>query len=217
VLFVGNSLIYRAVGSARAPDVLSDLPGAVEALWRLRGGGPRLLVGRRTEDAATLTEHADDRVLLRLLSSGTWDDVVLQEQSGAVFSSSPDSARAARALADAARAGGAAPFLLSTWTADRRADVVSAYEGLSRACGVALIPSARVWSRVERDRPGLALRAEDGLHASRLGTYLLACVVCESLRGPAASASAREDDWAGRESSAGPEELAYLRAAATSA
>jgi hypothetical protein len=87
-------------------------------------------------------------------------------------------------FAELARAQGARPYLLGVWSAGRFGlpEVIDSYAAAAAAAEMSLLPAGTAWAAAWRRKPGLALHARDGLHPSRLGTYLAALVVYSRLR-----------------------------------
>lgn len=75
---------------------------------------------------------------------------------------------------------GATPMLFMTWAYKHRPEMIKqiepAYIELARALKVTLVPVGSAFDRSLTARPELDLHAADGIHPSRAGTYLAACV-----------------------------------------
>jgi hypothetical protein len=137
----------------------------------------------------------------RRLSSGRWDFVVLQEQAQRP-SFDPrhrepmmyQPARALHTLIDSAgaqtvfyltfarRAGDRQNRPDDTYEAMQRR-VIDGYTSVARELGARVAPVGVIWQEALRQRPALPLWARDGMHPSRLGSYLVACVLYAALYG----------------------------------
>jgi len=187
VLFVGNSFTY-----------VNDMPGMVERLAAARPGATPVFVVSYTKGATQLAYWADDGGLQSLLREVHWNRVVLQEQSQ--IPSFPEQIRDSQMLPAAssltARAGtaGARAVLFMTWgyrdgngAGDSfdamQARLVDGYDQVARATGAQVAPVGLAWQQAHRLAPSLALWQDDGMHPSRAGSYLAACVFFEVLTG----------------------------------
>ena len=172
VLFIGNSLTST-----------NDLPGMVAALGA-RTGHPiavemRALGGFALEDHWNLTDVRDE------LSRGGFDWVVMQQGP----SSLPDSGENLRewsiVFADAIRAGGATPALMTVWPEWYRRSVfdwvIGNYRRAARESGSVLLPAGAAWKALLAAHPTIPLYGPDGFHPTRLGTYAAAVVVYSRL------------------------------------
>jgi len=174
VLFIGNSL-----------TATNDLPGLVAALGARRGRSiaveTRAPGGFALEDHWNLTDVRDE------LARGGVDWVVLQQGP----SSLPDSGENLRqwsiVFADAIRAGGATPALMTVWPEWYRRGVfdwvIGNYRRAARESGSVLMPAGAVWKASLARAPRIPLYGPDGFHPTRLGTYAAAIVVYARLTG----------------------------------
>jgi hypothetical protein len=62
-----------------------------------------------------------------------------------------------------------------------QARIATAYETVGRQTGTPVAPAGLAWARVHAADPGLALWGGDGVHPSRAGSFLAACVLYASL------------------------------------
>jgi hypothetical protein len=77
--------------------------------------------------------------------------------------------------------------------------VIASYRKAAKAAGAELFPAGDAWRRAWACDPKLPLYGSDGLHPSRLGTYLAALVVYGRLfKAPLFSPALRPDDVAPR-------------------
>lgn len=168
VLFVGNSL-----------TAANDLPAYVGALAAARG---------RTLDAKTiapggysLEDHWNGGIAPADLASGSWDVIVMQQGPSALRESEANLKVWATRFADAARAVGTTPALLTVWPESYRfgelGAVMGSYRRSAKAARAVLLPAGDAWRAAWSCRGSLPLYGQDGFHPSRLGTYLAALVV----------------------------------------
>jgi hypothetical protein len=171
VLFVGNSL-----------TAANDLPHMVAALGAATHHP--ITVEMRAPGGYALEDHWQLTDLPSALARGGYDWVVMQQGP----SSLPDSGESLRTwavvLADAARAAGARPALLTVWPESYRRSyaldwVIANYRRAARACTCALMPAGVLW----KSALARVLYGPDGFHPSRLGTYAAAVVVFSRVTG----------------------------------
>ena len=188
VLFVGNSLTYE-----------NSMPAMVRGLAAADEGASPIFAVQYVAGGWTLSEAADDRGLAQLLGR-RWDVVVLQEQSRVPSDWGPrrhEFLPAARSLHARVRAGGARTVLFMTWGYESGDDwtydddsyaamqsrLADGYRAAAGQLPAAVAPVGLAWAEALRRNPELQLWAGDGIHPSRLGSYLAACVFYEVLTG----------------------------------
>lgn len=79
---------------------------------------------------------------------------------------------------------GARPILYMTWTTkadgeEAQGAMSSAYRKLQQETGCELAPVGEIWWRYHREHPEEELYAEDGQHASRIGSQVAAKAIAE--------------------------------------
>lgn len=163
VLFIGNSY--------------TDYNGGLDAM--LTSLAPRAKASRIAPGGSTLQQHAASVEVAKALTPGSWDVVVLQDQSQyPVFE--PEAFRAgAAAMVAAVRAAKATPMLLATWGRPDSSGVTGAaleraYTGVGDQLTVGVIHAGRAFDESLKMRPDLVLNQSDG-HPTKAGTYLAAC------------------------------------------
>lgn len=188
VLFVGNSLTYE-----------NSMPSLVQRLAAADDGARPIFTVQYVAGGWTLSEAARDRPLAGLLGR-RWDFVVLQEQSQVPAlprAHLREFAPAARSLHARIRAGGARTVLFMTWGyedgdpanyagdsyAAMQLRLAGAYEAVGAQLPAHVAPVGLAWAEARRRDPQLDLWARDGVHPSRLGSYLAACVFYKTLTG----------------------------------
>jgi hypothetical protein len=189
VLFVGNSF------SQGVPKEFERIAAKHGTIVRTQGV---------TNDGWTLSLHAKFPDTLETIRTGTWDVVVLQEQSQLPSRSGwmrrikmrPSLTK----LADAVRYSGALPVLMQTW-GYRNGDVKHSGDDFHRMTSrlrtgiheeatlaqLPVIPVGDVWQRKVTQGAADALFHPDGKHPSRTGNQTTARVVYEMLFPPSLS------------------------------
>jgi hypothetical protein len=176
ILFVGNSYSF-------------DVPAALRRSAARHGR--TIHVGQVTRPGWTLARHAANPETLETIRSGSWDMVVLQEQSripslpaARTLRMNPSVAR----LTAAARAAGAEPVLYQTWGrrdgdpktpgddfAAMNQRVRRGYQAAARhAGGLRIVPVGDAWEREAAAGRLHTLYQPDGSHPSRAGVRLAA-------------------------------------------
>lgn len=186
VLFIGNSLTFT-----------NDLPRRIAELAKFRNF--YVEYDMYAPGGYTLSQHAADPLLLEKINKGTWDFVVLQEQSQlSAFSQEqiqqevyPYAKKLSRLIRNA-NSGTRIVFYMTMARKDgdpqnvRISPELGTYKGMQRRISASymsmaqqnqglLVPAGLVWENVRSKRPSLDLYADD-IHPNRTGTYLIACV-----------------------------------------
>jgi Tol biopolymer transport system component len=180
ILFIGNSHTF-----------MNDLPGMFAGL--ARSAGREIRVDSSAVGGYSLEQHAWDRRTQEKLEGDGWDFVVLQERTGILMVESTRNAQmapAVEALEEKIRTQGAQTVLVVMWAsteavdeaglahfASEQAQVTAALQQMVQGLKLLLAPVGPAWERSLRQRPELALWGNDNHHASRAGTYLMACVL----------------------------------------
>lgn len=184
VLFIGNSYSF-------------DVPQALRKTAARHGR--KIRVGQVTYGGWALAQHAHHGETLHKIREGSWDVVIIQEQSR--IPSLPESRADAmfphvRALADEARKCGAVPMLYQTWgylNGDPNWGPGDDFASMNRrlregyraaaanAGGLAIIPAGDAWEREIEAGRGARLYQADGCHPSRYGNQLTAQTIFEML------------------------------------
>lgn len=188
VLFVGNSQTFT-----------NSMPSMVRRLAAGDEGARPIFAVQYVAGGWTLSEAARDRPLDRLLTR-RWDFVVLQEQSqvpGLPHAHLSEFVPAAQSLHERISDVGSRTILFMTWgyehgdTAHYAGDSYGAmqrrladgYREVGALLTAHVAPAGLAWKEALRRRPGLDLWAADGMHPSKLGSYLAACVFYRVLTG----------------------------------
>jgi lysophospholipase L1-like esterase len=209
VLFVGNSL-----------TATNDLPAVVAILAKALGPTE---VEYRTiaPGGVSLEDHWAAGTAPAALASGEWDAVVLQQGPSSLPESQLNLREWAGRFADAARANGVRPALLTVWPESTRSyalpAVIQSYAAAARAAGAELYPAGLAWQAAWRKSPKLPLYGPDGFHPSPLGTYLTALVVLAGLTNEPPFGHPLRIDSSGLRLDISPARAKLLQAAASEA
>ena len=172
VLFIGNSLTSW-----------HNLPAYAASLAR-QTGDTTFRYRMIAPPAVALEDHWRIPRTRSALAEQRWDVVVMQQGPSAEPESRVHLCTWTKRFADLARSRGAKPRLLMVWSAGRFGlqEVIDSYAAAAAAADAPALPAGVAWAAAWKRKPGLALHARDGLHPSRLGTYLAALVVYAGLR-----------------------------------
>jgi hypothetical protein len=174
ILFIGNSFTAR-----------NGLPGLIARLAGERGK----VVEHRLISAggASLRQHLNAGTALAAIAEGSYDVVVLQEQSTLPVKSAARMHDSVRDFHAAIEQAGARTALYLTW-ARRNAPgaqqaITTAYATIAAELGATLVPVGMVWERFVSQHDSPVLHDDDGSHPALAGSYLAACVFLISLLG----------------------------------
>lgn len=207
VLFIGNSLTSW-----------HNLPGYVASLAK-RSGDATFRYRMIAPPAVGLEDHWRIQRTRRALAEERWDVVVMQQGPSAEAASRAHLCTWTKRFADLARSRGARPRLLMVWSAGRFGlqEVIDSYAAAAAAADAPALPAGLAWAAAWKRKPGLALHARDGLHPSKLGTYLAALVVYAALRDVPPSSLPSSVVVSGKRFSVSRPNAQILRAAAAEA
>jgi len=179
VLFIGNSFTF-----------FNDLPEMFAEL--ARSGGHEVEVDISAEGGWTCSDHAASAITLDKIEQQDWDYVVLQEQSDIPAIAEQRNEHmypAVRLLNRKIGNSSANTVLFMTWGrrnglahvehkeyADRQAQLQSGYMEIANELDAMVAPVGIAWQGGIAQDPQLDLWQMDGLHPTREGTYLSACV-----------------------------------------
>jgi hypothetical protein len=173
VLFIGNSFTSYNSGL----DTL------------LAGLAPSCATASFDQGGLTLEQHWDDAAELHSIATGHWDYVVLQDQSQSPVINATEFRRYAMLFDHAIARSGAKTVLLMTWQRPdsasegvTTANLSAAYRAAGAALGAKVAPAGEAFAEAQLERPDLVLNNPDG-HPTRLGSYLAACVVYDTIFG----------------------------------
>ena len=174
VLFLGNSYTAYHHLPSQVADLLASGSKPIEVRYEAM-----------TPGGFTLERHAADPEVLRLIESGRWDAVVLQEQSLRPLREPRKMTAAARELQDVIASAGAEAVLFQTWPRANRpksmGELARAYRMTAGLIGAATAPVGQAWQRARKRHPEIVLYDADGSHPAPAGTYLAACVIAAKI------------------------------------
>ncbi len=178
VLFIGNSLTFYN----DLPEMFADLA---------RSGGYEVEVDMSAQGGWTLSDHAVSTLTLDKIDQG-WDFVVLQEQSvipSLAEERSEQMYPAVRFLYEKVSEKDLTLILFMTWGHrygypgagfdnfdEMQEQLRSGYTDIAAELGVMVAPVGIAWQNGITINPQLNLWHMDGIHPSREGSYLSACV-----------------------------------------
>jgi hypothetical protein len=171
-LVIGNSFTQR-----------NDLPGLLAQLASARSlsiSHDLLSVG-----GASLRTHWNAGKAAKMIATGSYDYVVLQEQSTLPVKNPQRMAENVRLFDEAIKQAGSQTVLYMTWARqhapESQAKITDAYNVIGIELGSTVVPVGLVWQSflAEHDRPVLYDR--DQSHPTLAGSYLAACVLLAAL------------------------------------
>ncbi|MBU7045894.1 MAG: hypothetical protein HXS54_05605 [Theionarchaea archaeon] len=178
VLFVGNSLTF----SNDMPEMFAELA---------QSGGYDVKVDMSAQGGWTLSDHASSQLTLNKLDE-TWDFVILQEQSVIPCIAEERNEYmypAVRTLYEKVHEKGGTVILFMTWGRrdglpdagyenfdDMQQQIYTGYMDIANELGVIVAPVGVAWQNGIKKDPQLPLWGMDGIHPSKEGSYLSACV-----------------------------------------
>jgi hypothetical protein len=172
MLFIGNSFTQR-----------NDLPGLLAQLAAARDlhiAHDLISVG-----GASLRTHWNAGRAAQAIASGSYDYVVLQEQSMLPVKNAQRMAENVRLFDNSIKLAGAKSVLYMTWarrnTPETQQAITDAYNTVGDELGAIVVPVGLVWKRflTKHDRP--VLHDRDHSHPTLAGSYLAACVFLAAL------------------------------------
>jgi hypothetical protein len=171
VLFIGNSLTAG-----------HDVPGLVQAMAELHG--VNLQVTMMAPGGYAIEDHWNDGNQ-RLLETGNYHVVVLQQGPSTLFASQANLRQWAITWANHARRFGARPALYMVWPVRGQdngfALVSQSYRNAAIAADTAIFPAGEAWQQAMAIEPTIALYEADDLHALPAGSFLAAMVIGRGL------------------------------------
>jgi hypothetical protein len=142
---------------------------------------PRLVETERViANGRALKTHWERGTALASIRGGTWDYVVLQEQSTLPLKNRKRMHEYVTIFDQEIRKHGAKTVLYLTWARrhewERQAELTDAYVSIARTLSAIVVPVGVAWDRVMNERPELILHDKDNSHPNLAGSYLAACV-----------------------------------------
>lgn len=169
VLFIGNSYTYVN----NLPSLLTQLaasmskPKTIETQMVAVGG-------------ATLQSHWDNGNALEVLKQGSWNYVVLQEQSMLPIIEPETMYQYARLFDAEIKKVGADTVFFLTWarqnTPETQRNLTDAYMKITKQLDAVVAPVGIAWQKLHEEDANVMLYDADGSHPNLLGSYMAACV-----------------------------------------
>ncbi|MDQ3812528.1 MAG: SGNH/GDSL hydrolase family protein [Armatimonadota bacterium] len=174
ILFIGNSFTFR-----------NDLPGLLTAM-AASGPQPRSVeTSMVVAGGASLRQHWNSGAALESLRQGSWDYVVLQEQSTLPIKNAQRFQESARLLHEEIEQHGAQTVFYLTWARQAAPEsqeaLNTAYLTIARELQSLVAPVGIAWQSALQEDPKLPLYDTDGSHPSPTGSYVAACVFYATL------------------------------------
>lgn len=192
VLFLGNSYTYYNA----LPDMVMTLANSTP--------GRRIETKSVTRGGATLADLWSLTNALEVLRNGTWDYVVLQDQStlGNNYTDAKWSVNEPAGLLRWARfwnaeiqRKNAKPVFYLTWARkafpEFQTGLNYAYAEAARDINAQIAPAGLAWRAIRETHPEIELFDPDNSHPSPLGSYLNACVFVELFTGKTCEGTTR--------------------------
>ena len=169
VLFIGNSHVY-----------MHFMPLMLEELVKASGRDVTLAAGQCTGEGVSLEWHWNNPATRKVLTSGNWDFVVLQDRAGGPLEERKSFETHARLLNQEITSQGAQTVFYMTWALkaepETQVELAEAYSHTASELNAKLAPVGLAWEKAQRSDPELDLFHPDGRHANPAGAYLTACV-----------------------------------------
>ena len=176
VLFIGNSHVY-----------MHFMPLMLEELAKASGRGVTLAAEQCTGEGVSLKWHWNNPATRDMLTSASWDFVVLQDRAGGPLEERKSFETHARLLNQEIISQGAQTVLYMTWALksepENQPELAEAYGHMANELGTKLAPVGLAWQKAQQSNPDLDLFHPDGRHANPIGAYLTACIFYAVLLG----------------------------------
>jgi hypothetical protein len=174
VLFVGNSFTAR-----------NNLPALVAEL--AAAAGTTLSHTLVSAGGASLRMHWNKGEALKLIRTGRFDYVVLQEQSTLPVKNAARFHENVRLFVPEIEAAGSKMALYMTWARrhapESQQALTDGYESIGRETGATVVPAGAAWEKFLAKHDTPVLHDADGSHPTLAGSYLAACVFFAVLLG----------------------------------
>ena len=169
VLFIGNSYTY-----------VNNLPSLLTQLAASTSKPKTLETQMLALGGATLKTHWDNENALEVLKQGSWNYVVLQEQSMLPIIEPETMYHYARLFDAEIKKAGADTVFFLTWarqnTPEAQRNLTDAYMNITRQLDAVVAPVGIAWQKAREEDSNISLYDADGSHPNLLGSYMAACV-----------------------------------------
>jgi hypothetical protein len=174
ILFIGNSFTQR-----------NDLPGLIEQLAAVAPDAKVIESQRIIANGASLRQHWNKGEAVKAIQQGTWDYVVLQEQTTLPIKNAQRFHENVCLFNDEIKKSGARTALYLTWARQNASETQdalnSATQAIANEIGAFVVPVGLAWHTALKENKALELYDKDGSHPSQAGSYLAACVFVAAL------------------------------------
>lgn len=169
VLFIGNSYTYE-----------NNLPSLITGLAATAPKPKSLETKMVAVGGATLKKHWENRTALEVLKQGSWDYVVLQEQSMLPIVNPQEMYKYARLFDAEIKKIGAETVFFLTWARqnlpENQKNLTDAYISIAKELNAIVAPVGISWQTALKQYPDMILHDRDRSHPNLEGSYLAACV-----------------------------------------
>ena len=167
ILFIGNSFTQRN----NLPALIGEMAAArdIAVTYELISAG-----------GASLRTHWNAGRAVTAIATGSYDYVVLQEQSTLPVKNAARMAENVRLFDESIKQAGAKTVLYMTWARQHAPEtqevIADAYNTIGKELGAIVVPVGLVWQNFLAKQQSPALHDRDQSHPTPAGTYLAACV-----------------------------------------
>ena len=172
ILFIGNSHIYfNDMPHIVAEDFMKEKGIYCETTMLAHGGW-------------TLHQHAEEPQTRFNIIYGGYDYVVLQDRAHP-FVGPEELIASASAINAFISAAGSKAVAYMTWAKkgdeSSQSEITASYKKMAEETGALLAPVGEKWYSYQKEHPEAELFAEDGQHASMLGSTIAAQTIVDSV------------------------------------
>jgi hypothetical protein len=168
VLFIGNSITF-----------FYDMPKIVEQLAHSAKAKPNLKAEMEVEGGATLEYHWERGEALQKIIKGSYDYVVLQEQSSRPIREPEKMYIYARKFDSAIKKYNGKTLLFLHMAYQSHPEMIKplkeAFNTIAQELGAEVVPVGIAWDKVRTRYPDIEIYSDD-IHPNIKGTYLISCV-----------------------------------------
>lgn len=169
MLFIGNSYTY-----------VNNLPSLLTQLAASTGKPKTLETQMVAVGGATLQSHWENAQALEVLKHGSWNYVVLQEQSMLPIIEPLTMYQYATLFDAEIKKAGANTVFFLTWarqnTPETQRNLTDAYMSITRQLDAIVAPVGIAWQKAREEDSNIIFYEADGSHSNLLGSYMAACV-----------------------------------------
>lgn len=176
MLFLGNS-----------HTAAHNVPGIVAKLIKADGSDQAPYSQTLAYGDAFLADHVESKRSMEVVNSRKWNVIVLQAQKYSTTGRYSYPHDAAAELTAIGKEQGAIVVMFPEWGRrghdEEGARVQKLHEEIAAETGAVVSPVGLAWDLARKEKPKLALHAQDGNHSSPAGAYLTGCVLYATITG----------------------------------